>query len=70
MAKRNAKLSVAFLFDDTLDSNDGVSQYVKTLGGWLSGQGHDVSYLVGETKLKDWRGGRGELFARRGAEHQ
>ncbi|HET7529210.1 MAG TPA: glycosyltransferase family 4 protein [Candidatus Saccharimonadales bacterium] len=51
-------LKVGFVFDDTLDSNDGVAQYVKTLGGWLSGQGHSVSYLVGQTKLDSWQGGR------------
>ncbi len=49
-------LSVGFLYDDSLDRPDGVSQYVKTLGAWLSGQGHQVVYLVGETKLKDWAG--------------
>jgi len=56
MAK-NPALSVGFLFDDTLDSSDGVAQYVKTLGAWLSSQGHQVTYLVGETKLKTWAGG-------------
>jgi len=50
-------LSVGFLYDDSLDRPDGVSQYVKTLGAWLSGQGHQVVYLVGETKLKQWAGG-------------
>ena len=49
-------LSVGFLYDDSLDRPDGVSQYVKTLGAWLSGQGHQVVYLVGETKLKEWAG--------------
>src|SRR3990167_11115909 len=64
MPKRLAKmktslkgLSVGFLYDDSLDRSDGVSQYVKTLGAWLSGQGHQVVYLVGETKLKQWAGG-------------
>jgi phosphatidylinositol alpha-mannosyltransferase len=52
------KLSVGLVFDDSLDSSDGVAQYVKTLGAWLSGQGHDVSYLVGETKIKQWQGGK------------
>lgn len=52
------KLSVGFLFDDTLDSDAGVAQYVKALGAWLSGQGHNVSYLVGETRLTNWAGGR------------
>jgi len=56
--KNGQRLKVALVFDDTLDSNDGVAQYVKTLGAWLSAQGHDVSYLVGETKLADWSGGK------------
>jgi phosphatidyl-myo-inositol alpha-mannosyltransferase len=63
MAK-NQKLSVGFLFDDTLDSNDGVAQHVKTVGAWLSRQGHEVSYLVGETKLTDWAGGKIYSLAR------
>ncbi|KKW06767.1 MAG: Glycosyltransferase [Parcubacteria group bacterium GW2011_GWA2_49_16] len=44
------------MYDDSLDRPDGVSQYVKTLGAWLGGQGHQVVYLVGETKLKQWAG--------------
>jgi len=52
------KLKVALVFDDTLDSSDGVAQYVKTVGAWLAGQGHEVCYLVGETKMTKWSGGR------------
>ncbi len=52
------KLAIGFLFDDTLDSTAGVAQYVKTLGAWLSFQGHDVSYIVGETKLEKWAGSK------------
>lgn len=56
--KRNLKkLSVGFLYDDSLDTNNGVSQYVKTVGAWLSANGHQVTYLVGESKLKTWAGG-------------
>ncbi|MBI2588615.1 glycosyltransferase family 4 protein [Candidatus Saccharibacteria bacterium] len=51
------KLVVGFLYDDTLDSSDGVAQYVKTIGAWLSEQGHRVIYLVGDTKTKNWAGG-------------
>ena len=54
--RKNPKLNVGLVFDDSLDSTDGVAQYVKTLGAWLSNQGHNVSYLVGETKLKQWSG--------------
>lgn len=57
MKRTEGNLSIAFLFDDTLDSNDGVAQYVKTVGAWLSEQGHSVSYLVGETKISSWAGG-------------
>jgi phosphatidyl-myo-inositol alpha-mannosyltransferase len=54
---KNVNLSVALVFDDTLDSSDAVAQYLKTVGAWLSSQGHKVSYLVGETKLTQWAGG-------------
>jgi phosphatidylinositol alpha-mannosyltransferase len=55
---KNRKLKVGLVFDDSLDKTDGVAQYVKTLGAWLSGQGHSVSYLVGETKMTHWQGGQ------------
>jgi phosphatidylinositol alpha-mannosyltransferase len=51
-------LSVGFLFDDTLDSNDGVAQQVKRLGEWLSRNGHNVVYLCGESKIEEWAGGK------------
>src|SRR5688572_10061763 len=47
-------LRIGFVLDDRLDKPDGVQQYVKLLGGWLSAHGHDVHYLVGESPgLKD-----------------
>lgn len=58
MSQSEKVLSVGLVFDDTLDSNDGVAQYVKALGAWLSSHGHKVSYLVGETKLTEWSGGK------------
>ncbi len=58
MNEEQKKLSVGFLYDDTLDSNDGVAQVVKRLGGWLTEQGHDVRYLVGQTQATEWQGGR------------
>jgi phosphatidylinositol alpha-mannosyltransferase len=58
------RLSIGIVFDDTLDSSDGVSQYVKTLGAWLKNQGHEVSYLVGETITKTWAGGKVYSLAR------
>lgn len=57
MAK-SPKLSIGLVFDDSLDRPDGVAQYVKTLGAWLSREGHEVSYLVGETKMAEWSGGK------------
>lgn len=47
------KLKIAFVLDDTLDTPDGVQQYILTLGKWLTGQGHDVHYLVGATSRTD-----------------
>ncbi|HSH18215.1 MAG TPA: glycosyltransferase family 4 protein [Candidatus Saccharimonadales bacterium] len=47
------RVKVGFVLDDTLDSPDGVQQYVLTLGAWLAGQGHDVHYLVGQTSRTD-----------------
>lgn len=44
---------IAFVFDDSLDKTDGVQQYVLTLGQWFASKGHEVHYLVGETKRKD-----------------
>jgi len=52
------KLKIALVFDDTLDSSDGVAQYVKGLGGWLSSRGHEVTYLVGQSKTESWQGGK------------
>ncbi len=46
-------LRIGFVLDDTLDTPDGVQQYVLTLGDWLSKQGHEVHYLVGESKRSD-----------------
>lgn len=47
------KLKIAFVLDDGLDSPDGVQQYILALGNWMSAQGHNVHYLVGETKRTD-----------------
>ena len=46
-------LTIGFVLDDSLDSTDGVQQYVLTLGAWLTEQGHTVHYLVGETARTD-----------------
>ncbi len=46
-------MKIGFVLDDTLDTTDGVQQYVLTLGSWLSATGHDVHYLVGHTVRQD-----------------
>lgn len=46
-------LKIGFVLDDTLDTPDGVQQYVMTMGKWMSAQGHEVHYLVGESKRND-----------------
>lgn len=43
------RLRIGFVFDDSLDVNDGVQQYIVTLGRELARRGHEVHYLVGET---------------------
>jgi phosphatidylinositol alpha-mannosyltransferase len=47
------KLKIGFVLDDTLDSPDGVQQHVLTVGKWMTKQGHEVHYLVGQTKRAD-----------------
>jgi phosphatidylinositol alpha-mannosyltransferase len=47
------RLKIGLVLDDTLDKVDGVQQYVLGVGEWLRQQGHDVHYLVGETKRRD-----------------
>jgi phosphatidylinositol alpha-mannosyltransferase len=46
-------LKIGLVFDDSLDRPDGVQQYVLGLGGWLTAQGHEVHYLVGQTERQD-----------------
>lgn len=58
MTEASKDLVVGFLYDDTLDSSDGVAHQVKTIGSWLSSQGHKVVYLVGETKMTSWDGSK------------
>lgn len=52
-AANKQSLKVGFVLDDTLDTADGVQQYVLTVSTWLKEQGHEVHYLVGETKRTD-----------------
>jgi phosphatidylinositol alpha-mannosyltransferase len=46
-------VKIGLVLDDTLDTPDGVQQYVLSVGGWLSAQGHEVHYLVGATTRTD-----------------
>lgn len=49
-------LKVGLVLDSGLDKPDGVQQYVLAVGEWLSAQGHDVHYLVGQTRRRDIEG--------------
>jgi phosphatidyl-myo-inositol alpha-mannosyltransferase len=46
-------MKIGLVLDDSLDKTDGVQQYVTTLGLWFAREGHEVHYLVGETKRRD-----------------
>src|SRR5579884_633977 len=48
-----SKLKVGLVLDTSLDTTEGVPQYVIHIGEWLRRQGHEVHYLVGETKRQD-----------------
>lgn len=51
MAKR--KLTVGLVFDDSLDRPDGVQQYVQRVAEYLTAEGHEVHFLVGDTLRTD-----------------
>lgn len=55
MAKtvKEAPMKIGIVLDDTLDSTDGIQQYVLCIGEWLAERGHEVHYLVGETHRTD-----------------
>jgi len=44
---------IGLLLDDTLDRADGVQQAVLAIGEELSSRGHDIHYIVTETKRTD-----------------
>jgi phosphatidylinositol alpha-mannosyltransferase len=46
-------MKVGLVLDDTLDTPDGVQQYVLQVGAWLQSEGHEVHYLVGSTTRRD-----------------
>lgn len=51
-------MRLGLVLDSTLDSNDGVQQYVKNLGRWMISKGHEVYFLVGESKRSSEFGDR------------
>lgn len=51
--KSSVSYKIGFVLDDSLDSPDGVQQYVITLGAWLRERGHDVHYLVSTSTRTD-----------------
>jgi len=46
-------MKIGLVLDDTLDTPDGVQQYMLQVGGWLTARGHEVHYLVGNTTRTD-----------------
>lgn len=46
-------MKIAVVLDTDLDHPDGVQQCVLILNTWLISQGHEVHYIVGETKRTD-----------------
>lgn len=46
-------LKIGLVLDDGMDTPDGIQQYLMTIGEWLGKQGHQVHYLVGETRRTD-----------------
>jgi len=47
------KLKIGLVLDTSLDPVDGVQQYVIAIGEWMRERGHEVHYLVGETRHRD-----------------
>lgn len=46
-------MKIGFVLDDTLDTPDGVQQYVLLLGNWLQQQGHEVHYITTASQRDD-----------------
>lgn len=46
-------VKIGFVLDDTLDSTDGVQQYVRCVGEWMRQRGHQVYYLASATSRTD-----------------
>lgn len=46
------KLKIGIILDTSLDTNEGVPQYVACIGQWLAKNGNEVHYLVGQTEKR------------------
>ncbi len=46
-------MTIGYILDDTLDRNDGVQKAVLTIGEYVRSLGHDVHYIVVDTKRTD-----------------
>lgn len=57
-------MKIGLVFDDSLDRTDGVQQYIKTLGSYYAGLGHEVHYLVGQSTITEWDGGKVHSMSR------
>ena len=44
------KLKIAFVFDDSLDRDDGIQQHIKSLAKYYNTKGHSVDFLVSKSK--------------------
>ncbi len=40
-------MKIGYVLDDSLQRADGVQQYVRTIGAWMTENGHEVHYLTG-----------------------
>lgn len=48
------RLTIGLVIDDSLDTNGGVQQYVRTLGRFFEGRGHVVYYLAGHSETSEF----------------
>ncbi len=46
-------MKVGFVLDDSLDTTDGVQQYILNLGLWMTRKGIEVHYLCGSSNRQD-----------------
>lgn len=49
----SSPLKIGLVLDTSLDPQDGVQQYVVSIGEWLRSEGNDIHYLVGQTSERD-----------------